>query len=211
VYLINPLIYLGILAAGCIALAVVICKSRHWRYVLSDALLNTALLVGSALLVSHGSRFAVLLLVLVPSVLATVIAISSRAHSQRLLNLDAPPKYIRLYPTKPRTLVLMSLLMLIAIQQLVEWRERTDIQTAKLLDVAAIEAVASRSPNASSYLAAFKSKNGAQLNGKDLIEACGTVIRLAERDAVQVMLPHPTGSICRSAASYGSISSRQQH
>jgi hypothetical protein len=210
-YLLNPLIYLGILAAGCIALAVVIRTSRHLRYVLSDAVLNTALFMGSAFLVSYRSSFTAFLLPLVPSVLATAIAISSWGQSQRLLNLDAPPKYIRLYPTKPRTIVLMGLLTLIAIQQLVEWRERTDIQTAKLLDVAAIEAVASRSPNASSYLTAFKRKNGAQLSGKNLIEACGGVVRLAESDAVQVLLPHPTGSICRSAASYGKISSRQQH
>jgi hypothetical protein len=198
-----------VLLLGCIALLVVVTTARHWKYVLRDSLLNTALLIGFALLINW--RAVATVLAFVPGVLASVIAISSWVHSDLLANLERPPRYITLYPTRRRSLIVLGFAVVAIVHMVMNWREQAYVRTSKLLDVAAIEAIAHRSQNASRHLEALKARSEAPLQGYDLIEACGSVIRLAELDGVRAELPHPTSTICRSASTYSTPSLRQSN
>lgn len=209
VHLLPPLRGILVLVLGCIALIVVICTSRHWKYVLRDSLLNSTLLIGFGLLVSP--RLFATVLTFIPGVLALVIAISSWAYSDLLANLDKPPSYINLYPTRRRTVVLVGLSLVVIIHLVMSWREQAYVRTAKLLDVAAIEASARRSQSALKHLEMLKANAKAPLQGYELIEACGSVLRLAELDGVQISLPHPSDTICRSASTYRTTNLRQSN
>lgn len=190
------------LLLGIGALAVVFVRSTHWRIVLPNALINTALAF-----TFMGLFFPIwaslLLLSLYPGVLAAAIGLASAAHSSYLASINEPPQYVRIYPTNSVTLLLVAGVVLLGLQRAWAWREQSEAEVRALIDSAAVLAVAERSPSARQYMTTYFAKHRrASIADNDLIHVCGSVFRLAESDGVSVSAPFETGKICRTSPSY---------
>ena len=196
--LIPPLVLL----IGAIALVVVFGVSRHWRTALLNALINATLTVGLAYLLLLGT-LGIVTWALYPGVLAVFLAAGSKSHATDLANLNKPPQYVRLYPTNKLSLLLTVCFAVVAAQRACVWRDEAELEVSKLVDPMAVLDVAEKSPRARAYMKEYFAQNRREeIASKDLIQVCGSVLRLAELDGARATLPHPADQICRSSNTY---------
>lgn len=202
-FLLSLLLFLGTLIGGAVALTAVF-ASAHWRVALRNALINATVAVGCAYLLL-ANTLGVLTLVAFPGVLAAFIAAGSWSHARTLAGGDVPPRYVRLYPVSNVSLLLVVCLAGAALQRACAWREEAELEVSKLIDPIEVLNLAQNSPRARAYVDSYLARNRTkEIASRDLIQVCGSVLRLAESDGARATLPHPADRICRSSQTYNS-------
>ena len=185
-------------ALGVLALVLVVALCRHWRPALRNALINSALALGLAYLLLGPFGW-----LMFPGVLAFFLAVGSLLHASELKAHGAPPRYLRLYPTRGLPLLLVFCLVSVAAQRAFTWRLQAQTQVATQISVPELMTIAQASPQASTYLRTYFAQQGREeIAPKDLIAVCGSVLRYAESDQVQASLTEPANRICRASHTY---------